>query len=436
MNEPLVISQDAAVLSLVQSSAATIGIGVQLYETAAQARRAWPGAPLVIVGVDQAASVVGLGLPERTGVHVVGTDADAVLAWSVPLAAPGLVLPRQAGFLTSLLDDAHRPDAASGAVLRLFGATGGLGTSTLAMGLAVRMAKRGRRVALVELDPAGGGLDVMAGAEGESGWRWGDLTAARGHVDDLSGHLPSVLGVDIVAASRVTGRERAPNRTPSTETSFNTPGHWHDDDVTPDGPAQGRPATDFGASMAVASVAVASVAVAPAPAVTAVLAALRRTHDLVVIDHGHLPPAHEEAVLVVGADVRSVLAAQAVLASGLAVTRAVVRAGPGRRLPLDLIAESLGVTPVGVFPHDPRLPNALEAGDPPGRTNDRTSRALDKLVDRLGLDHLALDRLAPDRRGSIERGSIDRGSIGQGRRGKHGPPGAPRGLAGLKSSRL
>jgi len=328
MNEPLVISLDATVLSLVQSAAAAAGITVQVCEASGGVRRAWTGASLVIVGVDQAAAVAGLGLPERGGVHVVGTDAEAVLAWSAPLSAPGLILPSQAGFLASLLDDAHRPNASLGTVLRLFGATGGLGTSTLAMGLAVRAARRARRVAVVELDTTAGGLDVMAGVEGEPGWRWGDLTAARGHVDDLTDHLPSVLGVSIVAA----GRE---------------------------------------------------VAAAPAEAVAAVLASLRRTHDLVVIDQGRVPPAHEDTVLVVGADVRAVLAGQAVLAGGLATTRAVVRTGPGRRLPLDLVAESLGVVVAGVLPHDGRLPLLLEAGDPPGRANGKTAQAQDKLLDRL-----------------------------------------------------
>ena len=328
MNEPLVISQDAAVLSLVQSAAAAAGISVQTCDAPAQVRRAWAGASLVIVGVDQAATVAGFGLPERGGVHVVGDDAEAVLAWSVPLSAPGLILPSQAGFLASLLDDAHRPSSSLGTVLRLFGATGGLGTSTLAMGLAVRAARRARRVAVVELDASGGGLDVMAGVETEPGWRWGDLTAARGHVDDLTDHLPSVLGVSIVAASR-------------------------------------------------------ELATVPPEAVAAVLASLRRTHDLVVIDQGRVPPAHEETVLVVGADVRAVLAGQAVLAGGLATTRAVVRTGPGRRLPLDLIAESLGIVVAGVWPHDGHLPISLEAGDPPGRAGGSTMRALGKLLDRL-----------------------------------------------------
>ena len=339
MGVPLIISQDVALLSQIQSSAAAADIGWQVCDTAMEVRRAWTEASLIIVGVDKAPMVAGLGLPSRPGQHVVGTDSDAVLAWSVPLDAPGLVLPRQSGFLAALFDQAQHPGAGAGAVMRLFGATGGLGTSTLATGLAVRAAKRGKKVALVELCPYGGGLDVMMGAERTPGWRWGDLAAARGHVGDLAAHLPMVLGVVVVAASRCQTTDGLSNR--------------------PTSPV-------------------------PPEAVAAVMASLRRSQDLVVVDQGRAYPANDEAVLVVGADVRSVLAAKSLLSTDLVTSRQVVaRTGPGRRLPRDLMAQTLGVPVVGIFPHDGGLPGALEAGDPPGRALGRTSRAMDTLLNRI-----------------------------------------------------
>jgi len=339
MGVPLIITQDAILLSQIQSSAAAADLGWQVCDTAPAVRRAWAGASLVIVGVDKAAMLAGLGLPLRTSLHVVGTDPDEVLAWSVPLGAPGLVLPRQAGFLAALFDQALHPGGGPGVMLRLFGATGGLGVSTLAAGLAVRAAKRGKKVALVELDPHGGGLDVMMGAERTPGWRWGDLVAARGHIADLLAHLPTVLGVAVVAASR-------------SSLGDGLPAHHTNQ--------------------------------APPEAVAAVLASLRRSQDLVIVDHGRIPPGTDDTTLVVGADVRSVLAAASVLSADLVTTRQVVaRTGPGRRLPRDLLAQSLGVPVLGVFPHDKGLPGALEAGDPPGRALGHTSRALDTLLDRL-----------------------------------------------------
>lgn len=335
MMQPLMISQDAALISQAQSSAAAGNLSLQV-ATGEAARRAWAQASVVFVGVDQAASLAGLGLPERGDVHIVGANADEVLAWSVPLGAPGLVLPRQAGFLASLLDEAHRPGGALGAVLRLFGATGGLGTSTLAAGLAVRAARRGDKVALVELCPFGGGLDVLMGAEAETGWRWGDLAAARGHVGDLSAQLPTVLGVAIVAASR-----------------------------------SGQPGADTGSAPG-------------GEAIAAVLASLRRSHDLIVIDQGRTPPVNPDAVLVVGAEVRAVLAAQAVVGTGLgAAGQVVVRTGAGRRLPADLVGQTVGLPIAGTWPTDARLPGALEAGDPPGRARGKASKALEALLDKL-----------------------------------------------------
>ena len=339
----MIISQDGAVLSQVQSAAAAAGIEVCVCDSAGEVRREWATASLVIVGVDKAGLVAGLGLPERAGVHVAGTDAESVLAWSMPLAAPGLVLPRQSGFLAALLDDAHRPGGSMGSVLRVFGASGGIGASTLAACLAVRAARRGKRVALVELCPYGGGIDFMMGAESDPGWRWGDLAAARGHVGDLEAHLPSVLGVSVVAASRYSSRQ----------------------------PSGGPPPPPPVAGSSVAS----------AEAVSAVLASLRRSQDLVVIDQGRVPPVGDEAVLVVAADVRSVLSAKALLVAGqVTARRVVVRTGPGRRMPADMIAETLGVTVAGVMPHDKRLPGALEAGDPPGRARGPLSNTGDALL--------------------------------------------------------
>jgi len=343
MGQPIIISQDTALLGQMQAAAAAADIQIDICDTPAEVRRCWGAASLIVVGVDKAAMVAGLGLSTRSGVHIIGTDAQSVLAWSVPLDAPGLVLPQQSGFLAALLEDAHRPGGGAGHELQLFGASGGIGASTIAAGLAVRAAKRGKQVALVELCPYGGGIDFMMGAESDSGWRWGDLAAARGHIGELAMHLPTVLGVRVLAASR-------PN---------------------PSG---------LGPLAARAS----SAAIAPPDAISAVLASLRRTQDLIVIDQGRTPPTSDNTVLVVAADVRSVLAAQTMMATGAVTARhIVVRAGPGRRLPTHIVTDTLGLPVAGVIPHDARLPAAMEAGDPPGRARGRSSRAFDALLDAL-----------------------------------------------------
>jgi len=361
-DETLLVSADESLTDLVQAAAAATGAHVQVCARARAAVRGWARAGTVLVGVDAAPAVAGLDLPLRLGVHVVGTNPGQVLTWSAPLRASGLVLPDQAAMLTTLLDPASSAhDQGRADVLRVVGAGGGLGGSTLAAGLAVRGARRGLATVLVELDPYGGGIDLMFGAEDEPGWRWGDLASARGHLAELRGHLPSVCGVDLIAVGRAT---------PLPVTDDDPP-----DDIL-DGFADDE-------------------------ARRSVLAAARRSYDLVVLDQGSHPEPGpgttarrasgprsgwtglDRTLLLVAADVRGVLGAQAWLkGSAPGSTHLIVRTGPGRRLDPALVAQTLHRPLLGTLLHDGRAPECAEAGDPPGRARGRRGRALDQLLDR------------------------------------------------------
>jgi secretion/DNA translocation related CpaE-like protein len=269
-----------------------------------------------------------MGLPDGLELQLVGTTPDALLAWSTPLNAPTVLLPQQQGFLTALLAD----EAATGhqaRMLRIFGGSGGVGASTLAAGLAVRAAKQGLKVALVEADSGGGGVDLLFSAEQEPGWRWDKLASARGHIGELSGRLPQLLGVDLVAASGTAGAT-----------------------------------------------------VVPDEALRAVLASLRRSHDLVVIDQGRSSVREGHPVAVVAAEVRGLAAAKARLNDlGAGVTaKVVLRSGPGWRLTPGLAAEVLGMPVLGKFHHYKRLPYDAEVGDPPGRARGALAANLDQLL--------------------------------------------------------
>nr|WP_297430142.1 pilus assembly protein FlpE [uncultured Actinotalea sp.] len=88
-----------------------------------------------------------------------------------------------------------------GQVVAVVGAAGGVGASTLACLLARRRASAGHRVVLVDLDPAGGGLDVLLGVEQVPGARWSDLRHTGSGVDgaELVGALPHWRGVAVVS---------------------------------------------------------------------------------------------------------------------------------------------------------------------------------------------------------------------------------------------
>ncbi|MEO7058632.1 MAG: hypothetical protein ABI083_02845 [Lapillicoccus sp.] len=84
------------------------------------------------------------------------------------------------------------------------GVSGGLGASVLAAAVAVRAAAAGLRVAAVDLDPLGGGLDVTFGAEQSPGLRWPDLLTLEGAADGaaLRASLPEPDGVGLLSHTR------------------------------------------------------------------------------------------------------------------------------------------------------------------------------------------------------------------------------------------
>lgn len=298
---------------------------------------AWRTAATVLVADDQAERLAGRALPHRDGVFVVGPRRDLLSAWSAPLAARVIPLPDGAAWLGAILADGS--SRARAPVIAVIGGSGGAGASTLAAALAQQAAARGGGAALVDVDPLGGGIDLLLGAERAGGWRWPRLSSAEGHLGDLRGYLPVVDGVTIVSMAR-------------------------------------GPALDL----------------AREP-LAAIVTSLRSRHSLVVLDPGRaLVPAAREAIrlssrqlLVVQAGVRGVAAARQSLASyDLRGAQAVLRRVRGG-LPSGLVAETLGIPVVAELPVEPGLAAAAERGDPPSRAVRRGYRtALDELLGRLG----------------------------------------------------
>lgn len=306
------ISGDDRLREVVGSVAASIGTGLQIVAGRADAGPAWARPGPILVGQDRAAAVAAWQLPTRTDVHVVGADATAAARWSAALGASVVVVPEGNAALAELLRDGMR-EAGRGAVVLVEAAGGGLGASTLGAGIAGDAAAAGLRTALVELDPAGGGVDLLVGAERSDGWRWPELASARGTVTDLGRRLPAVDGVSLVS----TGRDPCP---------------------------------------------VGQVARA------AVVASLAADHDLVVLDRGHLAGevtrglTIDHRLQVVGADLRSLMTARAIDAGPAEI---VLRRGPGRLMTGADVASVLGREPVATVPHDRRLVRAQEVGEAP-----------------------------------------------------------------------
>lgn len=329
------MTADERVRDAVESSAAALGMRLDVVPGVDDALARWGSARVVLIGGDRAAGVASAGPRRRPYVFLVGFDPGELGAWSMPLGAEVIPLPQGVAWLTGVLGADTEAESRSLAVV---GGSGGVGASTLAAGLALAGVRRGLSCALVDLDPWGGGIDLVLGAERVPGWRWPRLLGARGEVGDVRGVLPVVGGVTVVGM----GREPAP-------------------------------------------------ATLTVEAVHAVLGSLARHHDVVVLDAGRVPVpaarrpvrAADATVLLSGAGVRAVAAAARVRAeldvepAGLVLRRSA--GGP----PAEVVASTLGLPVWGEVPADRRVAADGEAGEPPGNGRSRWGRAVGGVFDRV-----------------------------------------------------
>ncbi|MBA8793999.1 secretion/DNA translocation related CpaE-like protein [Friedmanniella endophytica] len=329
---PLVVGADPGLLRQLSAVAAAASVEPELAADAASAVRAWRTAPLVLVTAGAAETLAHRGLPRRAEVFLVGegTQRAELERWSAPLGAAVVLLPEASPWLTTTLADVAGRAAGHGRVVAVLGGSGGVGASTVAAALAVGAAEAGHRALLVDLDPWGGGIDLLMGAEDQPGWRWPRLAGARGHVADLLEHLPRAAEVSVLSMERVSR--------------------------TRDGEENGEPS--------------------PA-SVRSVLASVVRRCALVVVDLPRSPGpaadevvrASSEVVVVCAAEVRAIAAARVLLdrlRSEGHDPAVLVRRSRGA-LPAERVAAALDAPLLAVLPDDPAVHRAEAAGEPPGR---------------------------------------------------------------------
>ena len=245
--------------------------------------------------------------------------------------------PGGAGRLLGLLLSAQHPPL--GRTVAVTGARGGIGATTVLLLLARALAAQGRRVAVVDADPAGG-LGLHLGHGLEPGLCWDDLSAAETvfRPERLTDALPTWLGVPVLSG-------------------------------------QGRGGPDAAARL------------------EPVLRALACEHDLVLLDLPRPWPAPDGArvLLVTGLDLRSALAAQ-ILAPRLAAQSGRPVELVVRRVGEDLDeAELAALTDceiLGRVPTDRSVRQRDARGDDITRGRGSARRAVRSLAERLlaGLD--------------------------------------------------
>lgn len=324
---PLLVTADVDLLDDLLRLCGAAGVEPDVAHDAVAARRSWEGPALVVVGSDLGPDLRAVRLPRRSGVVLVGLDLDDAGVWdlAVELGADTVVfLPDAQAWLVERIGEAADGPSTGGLALAVVGGRGGAGASTLAASLASVAAADGVAAMLLDADPLGGGIDMVLGSEDAAGLRWPDLAATMGRLsaESLRLALPRAGGLTLLSCGR-------------------------------------------GESLQLT-----------AEAVTAVLAAARRSHDLVVVDL----PRHLDAVaetvlssaavtlLLVPAEVRATAAAGRVAVGAALLApdlRVVVRGPAPSGLSAELVADTLGLPLAGWMDAEPDLAKALEHGQPP-----------------------------------------------------------------------
>jgi secretion/DNA translocation related CpaE-like protein len=337
---PLLLSTDPELLDDVLRLAAAAGVSVEVVRDGVGARSRWEATPLAMIGADKAD--VAARLPPRDVARTVvlsRTDRPGLAALAAAYGTdPPLVLPAAEVALVDKLVASTDPPAPPVPVVGVVGGCGGAGASIFAAALALAGARRGQPTLLADLDPLGGGQDMLLGLERVGGLRWPDFATASGRLSwsALRPAVPCVRGVAVVAP----GRDQR---------------EWE------------------------------------AEAVRAVVDSAWRAGDLVVLDLPRQLPDDltldlaDQIAVVVPTDVRSAVAAGRIAAG---VRHAGVEAGlVVRRLPRSMpgadLVETVGLPLLGQFGPDKRLLGQLEAGQPMRLTrNGSVSMLCDRLLDK------------------------------------------------------
>jgi secretion/DNA translocation related CpaE-like protein len=203
----LAVLTEPALRDEVDRVAAAAGVRlVHAGSTSQLGRKTWSAAAAVVLDEAAAGRCTHIGLPRRTHVIVVTGAEPAPATWAAAVevgAQHVLRLPAQERDLVRELADASesaRHNSARGDVVAVIGGRGGAGASLFAAALA----QAATDPLLVDLDPWGGGIDLLLGGETMPGVRWPDLTLQGGRLNwsAVCEALPRHRGISMLSGTR------------------------------------------------------------------------------------------------------------------------------------------------------------------------------------------------------------------------------------------
>jgi secretion/DNA translocation related CpaE-like protein len=201
----LTLAADADLREQVDRVAAAAGLRA-VPACAPPTRKAWQAAIAILLDEESARECARDGLPRREGVILICPAEPESSTWAAAMAIGArhvCAVPAHDGELVRHLADAA--DAAlegprAGRVIAVTGGRGGAGASTFATALALVASGS----LLIDLDPWGGGIDLLAGTESAPGLRWPDLSLQGGRLAwaAVRNALPNHQGVSVLSGAR------------------------------------------------------------------------------------------------------------------------------------------------------------------------------------------------------------------------------------------
>ncbi|MCB0940662.1 MAG: helicase [Mycobacterium sp.] len=202
----LTLLTDAELRDNAERVAAAVGVRTSA-GPAILTRKAWLAAAAVVLDEDAARRCQRDGMPRRDGIILLSAgEPEEPSVWR---AAAGIgaqyicALPGQEpDFVRHLSEvaEAARGADRSGWVVAVTPARGGAGASVFAAALG----QAGTEALLVDLDPWGGGIDLLLGGESVPGLRWPDLGLQGGRLawSAVRDAVPNLRGVSVLSGAR------------------------------------------------------------------------------------------------------------------------------------------------------------------------------------------------------------------------------------------
>lgn len=182
-------------------------VGLRAVRIQTPNRKSWNSAAAAVIDEDGARRCTQSGMPRRDGVFVLGTSDPSPSVWEAAIevgAQKLVVVPAQEAELVRYLAEAAEAGSIAsrrGRVIAVAAGRGGGGASVFAAALA-QSAVGG--ALLVDLDPCGGGIDLLLGTETAPGLRWPELADASGRLSwtAVREGLPRYRDVSVLSCTR------------------------------------------------------------------------------------------------------------------------------------------------------------------------------------------------------------------------------------------